>query len=292
MIKKIILFSLLLIISTSAQKKWKFWNDWDEDYFRWDHSKPLVEAIYGINKFDNKSFNGTFSETGMVGIKLGYSQKTERDDYLVRLRESFISFSNIAPKIHHDQKLKTYDAKMEMWQGGFGHRTGLGYSGDYFSFMPYNERSFNLLKIKQNPYPYYNFSGLTNREIAEDIAILERFDGKLKFSMQEAVGAKIEIANRFGITGNYEINTVYPTILTWKMFGSYSLQMGAYIFLDEFTEEIEDSAPEVAPIINVLLKGALNYTFYQLRKDKMNWPFESEQPLTYESFTVGLSLRL
>jgi hypothetical protein len=38
------------------------------------------------------------------------------------------------------------------------------------------------------------------------------------------------------------------------------------------------------------LKGAYQYAFYTLTKDKMNWPFNTESPLTYENFKFGVTL--
>jgi hypothetical protein len=59
--------------------------------------------------------------------------------------------------------------------------------------------------------------------------------------------------------------------------------------LDKFIDEIFESSPSAAPVVNFMLKSALTYGMYELRKDKMNWPFNSDSPLTYDQFKFGLT---
>jgi hypothetical protein len=50
-----------------------------------------------------------------------------------------------------------------------------------------------------------------------------------------------------------------------------------------------DSSPVAGPIMNFLLKGGYSYAFYKLKSEKMNWPFNTETPLTYETIKFGLT---
>ena len=62
-----------------------------------------------------------------------------------------------------------------------------------------------------------------------------------------------------------------------------------YVSIDYFVNEVMDSTPAAAPIINFLLKNGFAYGVYLLEREKMNWPFETETPLTMETFKVGLT---
>ena len=53
--------------------------------------------------------------------------------------------------------------------------------------------------------------------------------------------------------------------------------------------KIFKSSPAAGPVVNFLLKNALAYGIYELRKDKMNWPFKSEAPITYDQFKFGVT---
>jgi len=57
---------------------------------------------------------------------------------------------------------------------------------------------------------------------------------------------------------------------------------------DYFVEEVMSSTPAAGPIVNFFLKNGLSFAFYQLKRTKMNWPFASAAPLTYEAFKVGV----
>jgi hypothetical protein len=59
--------------------------------------------------------------------------------------------------------------------------------------------------------------------------------------------------------------------------------------LDTFINEVFKSSPAAGPIVNFVLKNALAYGIYELRQEKMNWPFSSEAPLAFDQFKVGVT---
>ena len=68
-----------------------------------------------------------------------------------------------------------------------------------------------------------------------------------------------------------------------------ALDDGAQFLLDQFIDEIGESSPYAVPVVNFFLKNGLSYAVYELRKDKMNWPFDSAPPLCIDSFKFGLT---
>ena len=59
--------------------------------------------------------------------------------------------------------------------------------------------------------------------------------------------------------------------------------------IDHFSKEVLKASPIAGPIVNFLLKNALSYGSFELRKKYMNWPFETVSPLMFENFKIGLS---
>jgi hypothetical protein len=57
-----------------------------------------------------------------------------------------------------------------------------------------------------------------------------------------------------------------------------------------FSDDIMKSSPLFGPIIYFVLKNGLAYAFYQGVKEKMNWPFDSETPMTMENIKFGISI--
>jgi hypothetical protein len=59
--------------------------------------------------------------------------------------------------------------------------------------------------------------------------------------------------------------------------------------LDSFVKEIVRSSPYSGPIVNFILKNGFAYAMYELRKEKMHWPFNSAEPLMYNSYKAGMT---
>ncbi|MBU1800304.1 MAG: hypothetical protein KKF21_18165, partial [Bacteroidetes bacterium] len=65
-----------------------------------------------------------------------------------------------------------------------------------------------------------------------------------------------------------------------------------YNLLSRFTDDIVDRSPVIGTIFNFALKAGYQYGYYLLRKEDMNWPFNTsgnEAPLTFETFNFGVS---
>ena len=59
--------------------------------------------------------------------------------------------------------------------------------------------------------------------------------------------------------------------------------------IDNFVDKIFDRSPAAVPVVDFLLKNGLAYSLYLLKKENMNWPFNTETPLTYETFKLGVT---
>jgi hypothetical protein len=91
------------------------------------------------------------------------------------------------------------------------------------------------------------------------------------------------------LDAGYERSIVFQRHLFWKWAGSAVMETAAQGLLDGFINKIFCSSPAAGPIVNFVLKNALAYGIYELRKDKMNWPFNSEAPFTYDQFKFGMT---
>ncbi len=70
------------------------------------------------------------------------------------------------------------------------------------------------------------------------------------------------------------------------------LAQAGYGILDYALGKFVDDYPVAGPIINFLAKSGFLYAYYALRKNNMNWPFTTEEPLRYSGFNFGISLVL
>ena len=254
---------------------WKW--DWDWN----DQDRPTIELNYGIGKLKHKNFGADYSDVGLAEIKLGFSSLDEYYyDYIYEYSEHFFFASNIST----DLKQKNNDSLLldsDLWRFGLGWRDGYGYNTGPVAFIPYTQFSLTWSKLKMQEYPDSTF--------AADITVLDKYNDSFRFGTSAEAGLMLEFDSFVGINASYETNVIFPRHLFWKHAGSVALEAIGLSTIDYFVDEIIDSSPAAGPILNFLLKSGFMYGFYHLQKDKMNWPFDTEAPLTYETFKFGAS---
>ena len=123
-----------------------------------------------------------------------------------------------------------------------------------------------------------------------DTEILNRFHDAYRFGTVNEGGIKFDIASTVSFNVSYEAAVIFPRHLVWKHLGSMIIEESAKHFLGNFIDEVSDSSPYATPIVDFLLNNGLSYAFFTLKKDKMNWPFETEAPLTYETIKFGITV--
>ena len=285
--KKFLFVLLLLLTSTFlfAQKSqplsfkksnfdYSFEFDWD------DLSNKIIELNYGIARFKQKKFNSDFSKSGLAEIKLGYSIV---EDYykrpILEFHEKFLFLSYVSEDLK-SKSAKLNNTLLEMWRFGFANRDGYGYSAGSLSILPYH----------QNGFVWSHISTVMSDQLSKtDSNILARYEDTFRFGSQAEGGLRFEFSEFVSINFAYEATVIFPRHLFWKWAGSESIKYIGLGALSYFTDEIIETTPEAGPVINFILQNAFAYGFYSLQRNKMNWPFSSETPLTLETFKIGMS---
>ena len=295
MFKNVITISLLIIFAFSsfniAQKRNKrHRSDWDDFHdFAWmkfdSHSSPIIELNYGSPKIKHEDFKGNFAKTSSLEFKIGYSSTYEfYEDYLIEREDNFLFANKISSSIGSETPgLNEFDN--EIWQFGIGRLEGTGYNLYDISFIPYTQGSLVWSRLKKLDQPQAPFVSDSS-----DITLLDQYHEAIRFGTENEAGIKFNVASLVDVHAGFEFGTVYPKYLVWKQLGSFAIEVAGLALLDDFIEEITDSSPAAGPVMNAILKGAFSYAFYTLKKDRMNWPFPSESPLTYETFKFGITL--
>lgn len=242
--------------------------------------RPMVEVTGGKAMLKHVNFQGKLPENGLFEIKLGYSQIQEYEKILWELDERFFLGTYASEKQDNVFSLESGDFSAETRRFGFGNRLGYGYKLGPLALLLYNQNGLVWTKLKTN----------RSEDLSEeDVNILDRYEGVYRFGMATEGGIKLQVWKTLALTGSYELAVIYPRHIFWPWLGSYiilNIGMGA---ISAFADDIMNSSPELGPIFYFLLKNGLAYGFYQGIKEKMNWPFNSETPMTMESFRVGVS---
>ncbi|MGE5399517.1 MAG: hypothetical protein ACM3S2_03880 [Ignavibacteriales bacterium] len=295
------LFVFVLPVALFAQESdsTDTWDNWDneDDYECSDtpnfdfmdfhmHGKPTIEATYGNSKLGIKSFTRGFSNVGAAELKLSYSRLSEYEGYIVKYRNNFAYISNSTTDLI-SKTGAVNDISSNLWRFGFGSQEGYGYKFGNSAIIPYTSNSFGWSRVE------WNLPGAATTGpllyTPDEMNTLSLYDKTFRFGTMSEGGIKLQIVPLLTFNAGYERSIVFPRHLFWKHLGSMAVEWIGIGAVDFFSREVMDSSPAAGPIINFLLKNGLSYAIYQLRREKMNWPFDSAEPLSYDTWKVGMT---
>ena len=172
---------------------------------------------------------------------------------------------------------------------GFQSATGYGYLlGKKTSLILYNADGITWTDYYWG-IPMFTFE-LGNPDYINYIKYIEPFNRHFRFGTTTEAGLRIPIDGMINLNLSFDRTLVFPRHLVWKYLGSTLIvEAVSQSLIDNFVRVIMRSSPGAGPIVSFLLKGGLSYGIYELRREKMNWPFESTEPLLFDSFKAGVS---
>jgi len=284
-------FSLILLFSISylfAQTPENVSSNPDEksswDYsvdIPWRNSRPIVEFSYGYNTPKHTKFQDEFTSIGAIEIKLGYSRVEPYRKKFLELDEDFLFASYSSRDVTDFDNNDTDKVYTDYLRFGMGHRGGYGYDLAPLSLLPYHHTQFSFTRVKSE-----RLDSLSK----EDNDILDRYEGSYRFSNATEGGIKFSISNSVGITASYEAAVIYPRIVFFPWIGGIIVQNIAVGIVSHFGKEIVHTGHWLGPIMYALLKNGVAYGVYLGMKERQYWPFNSETPLTHETFKLGFSI--
>ena len=265
------------------------WDDnsrsWEKDYKNWEgnffsfSSDPTISFNYGLSKASIKKLNSKFANPNLAELRIGFSELRDMHEFLVKYKYEYLELTNISTQLNNKT---TTDLKSDLWRISAGWSKGYGYRIGDGAISLYNTTSLNWSRLNM----------FTNAVNVPDSAYLHNFDKSIRFGTSAEGGIAIKIIPQISVTAGYEKSAIFPRHMFWKWAGSAILEGIVSSSVDKFVEKIIDSSPAAAPIVNFVLKSGLEYGLYELRKEKMNWPFKSAAPLSYDQFKFGLSFSL
>jgi len=252
----------------------------------WYKSRPMVELNFGFGYPNQFNFQEEFAPVGNVDVKLGKSEIDKFSKTNLELNERYLFVSYLNSDIQH-QEIAPNEVKTKSYRFGFGSRDGVGYGSSGFWISPYVSQDFVWTKLDDFNDSLKPDSGGTK---SNDYLILEDYWGTFRFGDKATYGVKAEIISMLQLNAYYETSVVYARHLFWYWAGSFAISQIGYSSLSYFTDQIVDSSPVIGPLVSIVLRAAYLYGYYLLREENMNWPFETQAPLRFETINIGVSL--
>ncbi len=241
----------------------------------------FLEFSYGTATPKFKGMDGSFASLGILEFKSGYSLRDSVTANVIGM-DDFYSFGS-----YMDEDLRAFGTTgadedvARLGRFGIGNRMGYGYDWQGTALELYNQNSINWTTLHADHYP----------DASDDAqAIFDRYGTQLRFGQLMEAGAKFHVSQTVAFTGGMEGAVIFPRYVFWPWLGSvaiYSIAEGA---VELIADQIMESNPTIGPVAYFLLKNGLSLAYYSLLRGDMAWPFNYEQPLTVESFKLGLNL--
>ena len=267
----------------TKEDEWAWDWEWDDvdEWVSWSTKKPTTSLNYGLSNISRDDVQESFADNALIELKLGYtsSKTTSYADYIEKLNYNY-AFLNYNSTSLAGGTNDTSEIETKNWQFGLGWSKGYGYKiGSQSAIIPYYSSTLSFTEID-----FQNDSLNTNDE-----DIMNRYNGTFRFGSSSEFGVRGQITNLLILEAGYETAAVFEGWLFWKWAGSAVIEVAANGVLDVFIKEVFKSSPAAGPIVFFVLKGALGYGLYELRKGEMNWPFPSAPPVTMDNFKFGMT---
>lgn len=269
--------------STKTKKeKWEW--EWDimefGDWIHWGKKMPTISLNYGLTDIEHEKISEPFAPTNLIELKLGHT--TRRTSYYAKniLKHDFryLYIGNISTKLAGGSTNQN-ELETNTWRFGISRSNGYGYKLGNVAVILYYTYSFDWSRVDfQKP--------------AADLQVqntIDRFNDSFRFGSSSEGGIRIVATSLITLEAGYERSIIFERHLFWKWAGSALIEAVSHGLIDSFVKEIFKSSSAAGPIVNFLLKNALSYGLYELRQEKMNWPFPSAPPLSFDSFKFGAS---
>ena len=244
---------------------------------------PTISGYYGITSISLDELNADIASAGLAEVRIGGTEYALLDtvDRIIRFKSDYFSLANISNDL--GSKAEANEFSLKQWKIGAEGDQGYGYlfggSPEAASLVLYHSGGIHLSKISIEDYAAN----------AIDSTRLVSFEDKWRFGQMMEAGAKMKITPLVSVDISYERSLVFPRFLVWKYAGSAAIEGIMQVALNEFVDKILKASPYAAPIVNFALKNASTYGLYELRKEKMNYPFKSYAPLVNDTFKMGLT---
>ena len=249
------------------------------------YSKPdkvenqyFIDFNYGLSFYDDiedQRFRNHYTFEGSYGFFRSFGD--EKFASILRFASEYAFLGNIS------SDFKTFEnnslgIETDSWRFGFGYSDGFAYDFG---------KNSKFYLIHSSDWVWTRMDIIGNREsFPHDLA---KFDEKFKFGNKFRGGMKMQLYKGINLDFVYENTLIYPAHTVPKWLGMWVFDNLAQRWFDYFEPEWVDTFGNYYPWVRFIYKNLVSYILYEVRKDEMYWPFNSEKPVAFDSYKVGIS---
>ena len=237
---------------------------------------PTMKLSYAFVDPSLEGVGRSFAPLGGVELCLGSMTIEPERGGILRYESGDFQIGKVAASLRDPAESGKIDP--EGWRLNLNWSRGYGYPLRSARLLLYHTIGLGFTRLDMDT------TGLE----AGDLHHLGYFDETFCFGSNTAAGALLQIGPVFGIEGSFERSLAFRKVLFGKWAGSELIEQAGHALIELFVDKVRQRRPLAAPIVSFLLQNGLAYAAYELRRDDMNYPFESPPPLLLDNFKVGL----
>jgi hypothetical protein len=115
------------------------------------------------------------------------------------------------------------------------------------------------------------------------VAGVAPFHKRLRFGVARDGALIVQVSPVVGVGLSFERSVVFPAHLVWKHLGSSLIEGVGHVVIEQFVQRVlRARTPAAAPVVSFVLHNGFAIGWYELLRNRMNWPFASAPPLTMD----------
>jgi hypothetical protein len=246
-------------------------------------NRPTLELTYGFSQptLSKTRYPDDFTSTFDIDFRYGFTRTTYRQlpaNLIYVAGEHVIIATNsyfLKPSFMEFEGNPT-----DAWRFGLGYANGYGYQLGADSRLVFFHGG-NILWNKVN----------IEFDTPEDdkYNYLSKFNETMRFGHSFEIGVKYQFLSFAHLKAGYEYAIFFPGYEFPEWIGSFTPEILIQRIIDFIAIKRSKDNPANFPIIVTAVKGIVSFAFYELRRNQAYWPFESDQPMNYDTFKLGFS---
>jgi hypothetical protein len=270
----------------ATEVQFRGWGDFGflDENFEFFKDRPFIAGDFGVGQLDRDGLDSKFGDLGSYRGRLGFVDISPHYQTrgVLRLEAKYVALSHSSTDIAREKPAED-EVESELWRFDLGDIEAFGYKAGEASIIPYfaSTMSWHNFDVLEGDQPF---------DPPADSSHIDRYVDHIRYGQSVEAGIRFAPVRMFALEASFERSQVYPSFKFWKLLMSDLIELVAHGLAEEFVKKIGETSPRAVPIVNFLLRSGISYGLYELRSEKMNWPFETIPPLTYDSFRVGISV--
>lgn len=252
---------------------------------------PRLQVSYGVLDIHRKGLPGNLTQITNYGASVGME-----DARSIRTHTSIVRYQNNGLFFNYgkaasiegftpvdDVIVDASSTSMNLYSFGFIDESGYGYKlgeGSALKFLV----GKNAIWSSVDPQSFDASINTDARQAVRD------FTGNIRFGATMNPTIEFQVVAPLSIRAGYTWTQIYPRHMFWYWAGSEMIEGIADGIVMASVKAFGKASPASLPIMNFVLRNAVAYGFKSLRKNSMNWPFETAAPMNVTGWNLGVSL--